>query len=116
MPAIARPKQPRKNEKMEMIWYESLNKPFLTPPSWVFAPAWIFLYILIMSVCLFLYSYFKTLAARYLSSAQLYPLSQSGSLILSTMMSAALFHERLNIKCVVGIALSFVALIVINVL
>lgn len=76
----------------------------------------IFLYILIMSVCLFLYSYFKTLAARYLSSAQLYPLSQSGSLILSTMMSAALFHERLNIKCVVGIALSFVALIVINVL
>ncbi len=49
MPAIARPKQPRKNEKMEMIWYESLNKPFLTPPSWVFAPAWIFLYILILA-------------------------------------------------------------------
>lgn len=76
----------------------------------------IFLYILIMSVCLFLYSYFKTLAAQHLSSAQLYPLAQSGSLILSTIMSAVLFHERLNIKCIVGIALSFAALIIINVL
>lgn len=75
----------------------------------------IFAYILIMSVCLFLYSYFKTLAAQYLSSAQLYPLSQSGALILSTIMSAVLFHERLNSKCIVGIILSFVALIVINV-
>ncbi len=76
----------------------------------------IFGYILIMSVCLFLYSYFKTLAAQHLSSAQLYPLAQSGSLILSTVMSAVLFHERLNIKCIVGISMSFAALIVINVL
>lgn len=76
----------------------------------------IFGYILIMSVCLFLYSYFKTLAAQHLSSAQLYPLAQSGSLILSTVMSAVLFHERLNIKCIVGILMSFAALIVINVL
>ncbi len=76
----------------------------------------IFGYILIMSVCLFLYSYFKTLAAQHLSSAQLYPLAQSGSLILSTVMSAVLFHERLNIKCIVGISMSFAALIVINIL
>ena len=76
----------------------------------------IFIYILIMSVCLFLYSYFKTLAAQHLSSAQLYPLAQSGSLILSTIMSAVLFHERLNWKCIVGIAMSFGALIIINVL
>lgn len=76
----------------------------------------IFGYILIMSVCLFLYSYFKTLAAQHLSSAQLYPLAQSSSLILSTVMSAVLFHERLNIKCIVGISMSFAALIVINVL
>lgn len=76
----------------------------------------IFGYILIMSACLFLYSYFKTLAAQHLSSAQLYPLAQSGSLILSTVMSAVLFHERLNIKCIVGISMSFAALIVINIL
>lgn len=63
----------------------------------------IFGYILIMSVSLFLYSYFKTLAAGYLSSAQLYPLAQSGSLILSCIMAAVFFGEKLTLKCIVGI-------------
>lgn len=40
---------------MNMDWYNTLNKPFLTPPSSVFAPAWIVLYILIaISFILFL--------------------------------------------------------------
>lgn len=73
-------------------------------------------YVAIMSVCLFAYSYFKTLAAGYLSSVELYPLAQGGGLILSTVMSAVLFHEKLTAKCIVGILLSFAALIVINVL
>lgn len=76
----------------------------------------IFMYILIMSVCLFAYSYFKTLAAGHLPSAQLYPLAQGGALILSSVMSAVFFRERLNKKCVFGISLSFIALIIINVL
>lgn len=41
---------------MDMIWYESLNKPALTPQAWVFTPAWIFLYGLIL-LSLFTYIY-----------------------------------------------------------
>ncbi len=34
-------------------WYASLQKPTFTPPSWLFSPVWIFLYIL-MGVALYL--------------------------------------------------------------
>jgi benzodiazapine receptor len=34
-------------------WYVTLNKPFFTPPNWLFAPVWITLYTL-MGVSLFL--------------------------------------------------------------
>lgn len=76
----------------------------------------IFGYISVMAVCLFLNSYFLTLAADHLTSAQLYPLQQGCALLLSTAMSAVFFKEKLTVKAVVGIVLAFIALIVMNVL
>lgn len=35
-------------------WYLALNKPFLSPPAWIFSPVWTFLYIT-MGISLFLY-------------------------------------------------------------
>lgn len=34
-------------------WYKTLNRPFFTPPDWLFGPAWTLLYLL-MGVSLFL--------------------------------------------------------------
>ncbi len=73
-------------------------------------------YVAVMSVCLFLNSYFKTMAAGILPSAILYPLSQGVSLILSSFMSMLFFKEKLTAKCITGIALSFAGLLIINLL
>ena len=86
----------------------------LQPPIKVIRP--IVGYIAVMAVCLFLNSYFKTLAAQHLDAALIYPLSQGGSVILSMAMSAIFFKEKINLRCIIGVALSFVALLLINLL
>lgn len=73
-------------------------------------------YIMVMSVCLFVNSFFKTKAVMYLNSVQLYPLNQGLSLTLSMIMATVLFHEKVNRKCILGIAIAFMGLLIINVL
>lgn len=75
----------------------------------------VFGYMLVMAVCLFLNVYFKTSAARYLDASQIYPLTQGAAVTLSVLMATFLFHERINLKAIVGVVLSFVALLLINV-
>lgn len=88
------------------------NKP--RPPHKVIKPIWI--YVAVMAVCLFANSYFKTVAAQHLDAIKLYPLNQGGAVILSLLMSSILFKEKINAKCIIGIVLSFVALLMINLL
>ena len=71
-------------------------------------------YVTLMSVCIFLHSVFSTFAAGYLPASQLYPLMQGGALILSMVMSAVCFGEKITPRCVLGIALAFGALILTN--
>ena len=73
-------------------------------------------YIILMAVCLFANSYFKTVAAQYLDSVLLYPLNQGAALIISTAMSVILFREKLTIKCILGLIIAFIGLLMINVL
>ena len=73
-------------------------------------------YIPVMALCLFVNSYFKTLAARHLSAVMLYPLNQGCALILSAVMAAVLFKEKLTIKAVIGIITAFISLLIINLL
>lgn len=77
-------------------------------------PIWYF--IVIMAVMLFLNSYLMTLAAVRLDAVLLYPLNTGLALVISTAMSRIFFGEKLNIKCFVGIAIAFCAMIFINVL
>lgn len=73
-----------------------------------------FMPVLIMSVCLFINSYFKAAANNYLTVAQVYPLNQAGGLILSALMSAAFFKEKITFRCAIGMALAFVAVILLK--
>lgn len=68
-----------------------------------------------MSACLFFNACFKTLAARYLQSAVLYPLHQGVALLFSVFIANAAFKEKLNAKGAVGVALALIG-IFINVL
>lgn len=76
----------------------------------------IFFYVLVMSLCLFMNSFFKTEAAKHLTSAQLYPLNQGCGLMLSSIMAAVFFEEKITVKCAVGMITAFAGLLVMNLL
>ncbi len=71
-------------------------------------------YVSVMSVCIFLNTLFSTAAAGILPAAELYPLMQGGGLSVSMLMSHFLFREKINVRCVIGVILTFVSLLMIN--
>ena len=77
-------------------------------------PIWYF--VVIMAVMLFLHSYLMTLAASKLNAVLIYPLSTGLALAISAAMSRIAFKEKLTVRCIVGIVLSFISLLIINLL
>ena len=75
-----------------------------------------FFYVIIMAIALTVNTYFNTMAATHLDSAILYPLSQGAGLIIASFMSAVFFKEKLSVKAIIGIVLSFIGLLIMNVL
>ncbi len=70
--------------------------------------------IVVMALSMFASSYFQTLAAQSLVSTILYPSARGGALILSAVMSAICFGEKLTRASLLGLLLAFAALIVMN--
>ena len=74
----------------------------------------IFLVICVMAASLFAYSYFKTMAAKDIDSAILYPLSSGSAIVLSALMASTFFGEKITKKCVAGILVTIAALLIMN--
>lgn len=67
-----------------------------------------------MSFCLYLNSVTKTIAAQFLTSAQIYPVLQGANLIASALMAHVLFKEKINAKALLGMAVAFTGLMVMH--
>lgn len=76
----------------------------------------VFGYLVVMAISLFMNSFFMTMAAAGIPSAQLFPLDRGISMILSGLMAALLFKEKMTVKAVVGLLLAFIGLLIINML
>lgn len=88
-------------------WYVSLSKPSFTPPSWVFGPAWITLYVL-MGISAFLV-WSKGFNNREVKAALIIFGIQ---LILNALWSAAFFGLRSPFGGLIVIVILWLAILV----
>jgi len=70
--------------------------------------------LLIMAAALFGNSFFKTEAAKHLDAAVLFPLTHGCALLLSSLMAALFFKEKITAKSAIGLTLIFIAMLIIN--
>jgi benzodiazapine receptor len=87
-------------------WYATLKKPFFTPPSWLFAPAWITLYLL-MGIAAFLI-WRKGLGQKGVRAALVVFLVQ---LVLNALWSVVFFGLQSPLWGVVVILALWVAIL-----
>jgi len=86
-------------------WYATLNKPFFTPPSWLFAPVWITLYTL-MGISAFLV-WRKGVSDQHVRTALI---TFAVQLILNVLWSAVFFGLRSLFGGLIVIAILWVAI------
>jgi len=86
-------------------WYKTLNKPFFTPPNWIFGPVWISLFIL-MGISLFML--WQTQDHPRFKTALIFFFVQ---LILNVLWSAAFFGLRSPLLGFIDIVLLWVAIL-----
>jgi tryptophan-rich sensory protein len=87
-------------------WYETLAKPSFTPPNWLFAPAWVTLYVL-MGVAVFLV-WRKGLGIKNVKAALIIFLVQ---LVLNVLWSAIFFGAKSLVGGAVVIVLLWIAIL-----
>jgi len=87
-------------------WYAALEKPFFTPPNWLFAPAWITLYLLMGISAFFIWR--KGLVNRQVKLALLVFLLQ---LILNALWSVIFFGLHSPLYGVIVIVALWIAIL-----
>ncbi len=86
-------------------WYQTLNKPFFTPPNWIFSPVWICLFIL---MGLSLYFVWRRTDHPTFKIAFVFFLVQ---LILNILWSIVFFGLRSPLLGLVDIVLLWIAIL-----
>jgi len=87
-------------------WYATLNKPFFTPPSWLFAPVWVTLYTL-MGISAFLV-WRKGLSDQHVRTASIVFAVQ---LILNVLWSGVFFGFRSILAGLIVIVILWIAIL-----
>ena len=72
--------------------------------------------VFIVAVCLYLNLMFKMFAGEHLSTAQIYPLCQGLGIVNASIIASTFFGEKITMRAVVGMVVSFGALLIINLL
>lgn len=73
-----------------------------------------FLLCFVIAASLFLNTYSKTLAARFLTAAEIYPVLQGANLIMSALLARILLKERITLRCILGISIAFSGVMIMS--
>lgn len=68
----------------------------------------------LISIFLYVNLLFKMLAGGRLSAVQIYPMVQGLGIVNSSLVAALFFGEKINRRAVIGMLISFIALLLIN--